>query len=388
MFLQNSILLDKLLELIKLPFICFLVFFFSCSPNADIQLNKVIQESLKSNSDINEEEWSKIINIINNEESLAKFKDKKILVDHINQLGERLSRRTNSNIQLPIKISSSLDSLSTDLPNVEKSLSFKFFYENSASTDGYINGDTEFKDALYKLLTDIHQNMLPIEFNIINDQIHNLNKDVRGVDDFVNFLSPKNVSKYGNRGTTEINEILEKVFETSSPYKITILVSDYIYSISNKDVVDELVKNKYTTKIGLRDIVNSSYSILIIRINSQFNGYYYDMNDKPEKTNGKRPVYFWVLGKSEAMKKFIEDFRVEELKGYSNHILFQNLDLVSNNPIFYTVLPRTKRVGNFEKIDRSSNIIKGIKNIRFDRDDNFQFALAIDLSELPQGMII
>ena len=357
----------------------------SCSPNPELKLNQSIRKALKSNGDISAQEWKELIVIIDQEEQLSEYRDESRLKGYINQIAERLSRRSDSEIKLPVDITPDTIDKESVLIAGNKEAEYHFYYENSASTDGYINGDTEFKDAVYKLLSDIHQKMLSLKFNVINQKIHNLDTEIKEVNSLIDFLNPEKVRKYGNRANTEINEILKKIIDSTKKTDTSILVSDYIYSISTKDVNDELLKNKYSTKIALRDVVNKGYSILIVKLSSRFDGYYYDMKNKQVNINEKRPVYIWIIGSNEHLKSFVDDYRIEELKGYTNHVLFQNSDGLVNQPPFYTILPRTQRKGSFDRAERTSEVIHNIKNIRFDRNKQFQFAVAINLTSFPTG---
>ena len=55
-------------------------------------------------------------------------------------------------------------------------INFRIFIENSASMDGYVSTETDFKNTVYSLITDLKAKQIAnaIELNYINDKICNL----------------------------------------------------------------------------------------------------------------------------------------------------------------------------------------------------------------------
>ena len=274
-------------------------------------------------------------------------------------------------------------------PMRQKKTAFSVFFENSGSMDGYINGNTEYKDAIFKLLSDIFQQGYPTQYFIVNQEIYNLNNQVKQVQDFISFLNPQKIRTVGNTKSTEINKIIKMVVASlSQENQVAMIFSDYIYSVENNtNISNSLSENKYSTKAILRDIVNKDYSLLVIRLSSQFKGNYYDMKHPNEgnEIDEKRPAFIWVIGPKSELENFEKKFRIKELMGYTNALKFISIDKISKTK-YYSILNRTNKKGSFSKADRESSVIHSIEDLRFDqRENKLQFSIALDISHLPNG---
>lgn len=268
-----------------------------------------------------------------------------------------------------------------------KQTAFKIYLENSGSMDGYLTGETAYKNTVLQLASDIFQQGYTTKYFIVNQEIIDINKQIKNFQDLSYFINSSQIKQYGNTKSTEINKIIEMVVhDFKSNDEVAIVFSDFIYSVQG-DVLNSLSTNRYATKVLLKETVDKDKALLMIRLSSQFKGNYYDMKH-PNQGNlivEKRPVFAMVIGPQLAINNFENDFRINELPGFVNAVEFVPTKTIAK-PVFYSILNRTNKKGNFFKTNRNSSVIHEISDISVDRaDKQFQFSVAIDLSLLPYG---
>lgn len=127
-------------------------------------------------------------------------------------------------------------------------LKINLYIENSGSMNGYVNGSTQFKEALQNLLVDLkfvygEEN---IELFFINDQIHK--SPIKGdIVEFADKLSPSSI-KIGNTSSSNLNDIFRQITKNSENNMVSILLSDLIYSIKGKQTTALLGEQKALTR--------------------------------------------------------------------------------------------------------------------------------------------
>ena len=121
--------------------------------------------------------------------------------------------------------------------NLEKP-NFNIFIENSVSMDGYLAPDTSgFKKIVYGLITRLKSKDIASKINLsyINDTICNFRPKHLDNDIFylMESLNPNSLRDYacnGNRTTSFLPDILQKVISLVDSNEVNILVSDFIFS--------------------------------------------------------------------------------------------------------------------------------------------------------------
>lgn len=249
------------------------------------------------------------------------------------------------------------------------------FIENSASMDGYIRG---FKPAIKNLVVDLKKDYT-IGLNFVNNAVYPqtiaLNQDPIEV---VSNMFDNRFSNTGNRSMTKLNDIIKLVLEQTNDSTISILVSDCIYSVKDKNkptneekLKDLMVetKNQFSNKYSTID----ELSVLFIRLIANFNGKYYDYNDTPiQLSDCERPYYMCIIGTDNNVKELMENINIEELEGYSSHYYLSGKDLSST---FYTAVskPFNKEIFPIE----NNTTVKPRHN------SGIRFAIAINMNEFP-----
>lgn len=268
----------------------------------------------------------------------------------------------------------------------EKSI-VNIYIENSGSMDGYINGNTIYKSNLSDLIVQTRG-----VFGIENTNTFFVNSKAYKSDsnDIKSFITKLNVSnkeyKQGNTSTSELNETLKLILSKSNDSNISIILSDFIYSLDKgQNTQDGLGIGKSLTKDAYLQHLNKyDLSTLILKFNSDFNGRYYSFDNSVINYKGKRPYYVLAIGKDERLREFMKQIQLSNLNGFENSYYISNSG--SFKP-FYEVFDSKSNIGNF-KISRKSTkddiILDDIKL----ENGVFKFTIAVDFSELPDQKIV
>ncbi len=363
-----------------LCFLLLLLFPFTIWHCGGDKLDTLARKALKDDQGISESEFVEIRNFVANDADLkAGFPNDSSIVRYIDEVAQAMSKAGRRTIKYPVTIETGVEAPKEGANKI----SFDFYYENSASMDGYLNGKTEFIDATLGLMTRAKLNHAEVNMHYINKEVFPVDSIIRT---YQEYLVPATVRKFGDRGNSEINRILQIVAESAvkHPDHIAVVISDYIYSIQGRKVRDELDLQKNTTALSLAELPKNDFAVLIVKINSDFNGTFYDMlNQKVTLTNEKRPVYFWIIGKRDKVIDFPKQYRFDEfLTGYETHLVLLPEGKKGERP-YYTVLLKSFREGRFDKADRGTNVVTSIENLELSHKDIFQVGVAVDFSRCP-----
>lgn len=350
----------------------------SCAPDPSEVLNKKIKKALRNDNVIDKSEWNSFVSYIdNNKKEFDHLETNNVVMELkklISNIADKRRNQPSPDIYTPNKIKDTI----TDNTVI------KVFIENSGSMDGYVRNTTEFEGALSDLLVQMQYKYSKenLNINFINTKIHP--SEVDEVNTFVEKLDPNKAPyKVGQRATSKFNEILETILDSTTQQNISILISDCIYSLDKgKDTSGALELQKSLTKSAfLEKSKVFDFSTLILKMNSKFNGNYYDKNDKITVLNGEyRPYYIWIIGRDKRITSFLKKINLNTLKGFKNSYYLSNTS--KKDTPYYSILKETNRIGRFKQTDRKTRIINSINNIEY-KDGKFQFSLAIDLSNIP-----
>lgn len=272
----------------------------------------------------------------------------------------------------------------------------KVYVENSGSMDGYVNGKTDFETAVYSYLNDIQYAELGIksdsiatknklELYYINSIIHDFKPDVKA---FINALEPAEFSRRGgNRNTSDMSDILSNILSQTSGNDISIFVSDCIFSPGRKykknDNADEYldaqqiaIKGHFVEKIKQ----NPKFAVVVLRLNSQFNGIYYNKFDEGKSITTTRPFYMWIMGDCNQLQSLLKEVDIAQIKGSG----VQNIYMASKpiKSLSYGILPQ-QSIGNFkpDPANTKTSVLKA-KPVKTGGNTSFQLAIGVDFSEL------
>lgn len=272
------------------------------------------------------------------------------------------------------------------IPVQDSKYRINVYLENTGSMNGFINQNSEFQDAFQRLtaLLKHHYNEGNLFMNYINTKIHPrpVPTNVDLLDFAEELVKPHQFRSAGNVGSTDLNNIVEMILDEIENNEISILISDCIYSISGTGTTASMLatcKNKTFDHFLEKSKTFPDLSTLIIAMNSSFSGNYWDYRHPSGKAsqllNCDRPYYICVLGSASAVNSFNEIIAVEELNGYTDKLLLTTVDKIT---LDYNTLSTSYKLGQFRM--KAPNTLS---EVRKDRNNNFEFAIAVNMSNMP-----
>lgn len=270
----------------------------------------------------------------------------------------------------------------------------KVYIENSGSMDGYVKGATDFENAVYSYLSDIqYANIGEITdststkntliLNYINSKVLQQTPDLK---EFIAALEPSDFKlKGGNRGTSDISNIISTILSQTGDNDVAMLISDCIFSPGKKykarDNADEYI---VAQQIGIKSHIveklaqNPNFSIVVMRSISQFNGIYYNKFDEQQPINNTRPFYIWLMGDRSHLKSILDAVDINQMKGKG----IQNIFMISNpvQELLYNISLPTPGNGKY-KLDNRTKTISKVKVDGKGSNTRFQISISVDFSK-------
>jgi hypothetical protein len=254
------------------------------------------------------------------------------------------------------------------------------YLENSGSMDGYVTGITDFEQAVYNYLTDIKISDFPQSLNLfyINSQVIPQGSNI---EDFIQKLEPTTFqSKGGDRGKTDISNVLKSILDDIKENQVAILVTDGIFSPGKgKDASQYLVNQQIGIKSSVAGYLKRypNAAILVFQLSSLFDGYYYNRDDSSIKIKSQRPFYIWLIGPTPDLDKLIKAVPRSKFKGSGVQNVFSITS--GNKPVKYAIKLGS---GSFE-LDKQSPKTT-IINLELDskgKQSAARFSVNVNLSE-------
>lgn len=255
------------------------------------------------------------------------------------------------------------------------------YVENSASMYGYVKGVTEFEQAVYSYISDIKLQDFcqSLNLNYINSVILRQPNDVS---DFIEKLEPSTFKlKGGDLSTTDISNLFKSIMDEQGANDISILISDFVFSPGKEDASQYLINQQIgiKTHFSNRLKADQNYAAVIYRLESKFNGLYYNKFDKPITIDEKRPFFIWILGNKNQLQRLISVVDKKNIKGNGVDHTYCISKMSGSAP--YGILPMP-RIGSFS-IDQA-NPKTSIKEAKIDKrntDCKFIVSFGVDYSK-------
>ncbi len=254
----------------------------------------------------------------------------------------------------------------------------KVYMENSDSMDGYLRGNTDFKDSLTHLIVRLKSQASRVEYFFIHSGMVEVKLPLEG---FVKEISLNGNSAYiRNKSSTfgsDLNSLFKKIIQSLNKEDLAVFITDGIYSIQeSSNIQNELMSSQnFTMNTFIEGITDKSISTVVLQYESTFEGSYYDMYHNPHSIKAKKPFYIFLIGNKNVLDAlWIEKY--PEIKKYSklkNETFYQN---IQSKSIRTMVLSNYKRSGNRKIVDRYRGIIQ---NISLGTEKKFQISLVVDL---------
>ncbi len=265
---------------------------------------------------------------------------------------------------------------------------YQAYIENSGSMDGYVEGNTQFKQTLFAFLSDlVYANKLTdsLGLSYINAGITPFQG---ALEDFIQRLDPATFKSRRQPNTnTNIADLLKNLLANAASNQMSILASDFIFSPGrNQDAGDYLVNQQISIKNTFASHLDKQQDLelLLIKLDSRFNGLYYDYNNRGFVLENTRPYYILVAGPSNGMQLFMDRMDIESLRGYQNHYF---LSLSNGNEPGYKVAQYHTEGSRYSPCRSSSTTCLASPKpaSRGEAAGRFRFSLAVDYSKLYLG---
>lgn len=263
----------------------------------------------------------------------------------------------------------------------------KIFVENSGSMNGYINSSSEFQSAIQKMvvLLSNYYGSDHIQLNYVNKDVYNKpvpsGSPISGVIEGMLSLNQFAGSGSGSHGDTNLNDIIRMVLEKTDADCVSILISDFLYSVGSGDQTPAMLAScQFST---MEHFLNKSHQVpslstLVIQLSSSFQGKYWDYTSRRHNLRCKRPYYMCVIGSASHISDLNSHIKIDEIEGFKEKILLSSVNLRGSN---YSVLSATNRKGRFVT---GGNQKREISRVELSTQGNeFQFSIGMDLSDFP-----
>lgn len=253
----------------------------------------------------------------------------------------------------------------------------KVYLENSLSMDGYLKEHTLFKT-----------NLLNITFAAVRateadtTALFHYCKSLFPFTDCIGAFADKATDKKfedEDRKTTNTEKIMKDIIAGTKGNEVSLFFSDCVYSPPKTDssVVNnlDLLRGAMQRAIGDKLKADPTFSVLLYRFTSTFDGKYWDINDHDVDLTGKeRPYFVWVFGRREHLSKIYREMAKENRESVGSKAPLQCYAA-------FATVPVRAEIGTgdvYERCDSSRWHIAAVEN-----REQLGFSLSVDLTSLP-----
>jgi hypothetical protein len=260
-----------------------------------------------------------------------------------------------------------------------------FYFENSGSMNGYLNGDN-FQQTVRRILNNSDGDSLSSFF--VNTKEY-----------FQPNIKDKIQSEDINTAGTENSDhkfIFTNAIKNTTGNNLSIVITDGIYSMKDGNIalVEVDIENAFKKALEVNEI-----ETIVLKMASNFNGTYYSETCEPGQKainiDQIRPYYIFLFGNKDVINKTLENIVIkDDLKGLEEESRFI---ITKNLKVNYTVLTQgMEKEGSFKQANHSS-VVKEIgeakkasRNGVLLKDRHLQFGIAVDYfkSSIPDSYLL
>ena len=300
-----------------------------------------------------------------------------IIVGSLSGCTSRRTKKSNDNVARQ-------DTATAYIDKIDFNPVVNVYLENSGSMDGYVKGQTEFEQIVYNYLVNLKLAKITSELNLfyINSDVLPQHDDVQ---DFIEKLDPTSFkAKGGNRGASDISQMIGMIMNEMNDSIVSIFISDCIFSPGKGKDAGDYLNNQ---KIGIKNAVgqyfnaHSKLAVMGYRCLSSFNGYCYDKNDVGTLYQGQRPFYVWLFGTQGALNRIQNEMLKNryQLDGVQNEFMaFAGGTTMPDS--FYAV---KRGSGKFDL--KKSDSKHSIENLKADKNGKVRFSIEVNYAPLIIG---
>ena len=295
-----------------------------------------------------------------------------ITIPLISNCGEPQSKKQKANKQT--NSTAEVQAHNNEEQQITESSSVATIYlENSGSMFGYVSGNGNFTTTVSTIAADCDINFDKVSYNMVNGKSTPLGNSLE------NLLLPLSSVSAMNKGitsTSKLTEILEQALSKSGDNKISIVISDGIYSIARDNLIGKLKSQSTLTRNAFyKRLKEEDLTTYLIKYESQFKGKYYPAKGGIVNIDQTRPYYVWVIGQTDVINAKFEDGYFEKLDGFVDIVKFVKL----NNGDVTAKYAMHKEKGR----NRASNNSLEFTDVDVNNRREFAFSLALDFSKIP-----
>ena len=200
-------------------------------------------------------------------------------------------------------------------PEAPDSVALHVYVENSGSMDGYMIPGSRLKDAVYDYVSDLKRKTESVSLNYINSQVIPFSGSLEG---YIRNLTPDSFRKAGgDRSNTDLRQILREILRRTGKNDLSVFVSDCILDISKASARDYFGNTQVSVKNSFRDALrsNPNLGVEILKLRSNFEGWWYSGSNKEHLSDVERPYYIWVIGDRSLLAELGRTVPAEEILG-------------------------------------------------------------------------
>ena len=222
---------------------------------------------------------------------------------------------------------------------INDSIELKVYVENSGSMDAYMCAGSNLKDAVFDYVSDLKRLTTSCSLYYINSKIILYNGELKS---YIKDLTPQSFARAGgNRGNTDLRDIIEKIIRANGKQTVSVFVSDCILDIPENAIdffgnCQVSIKNTFNEALS----ANPDLGVEIIKLESKFDGYWYCGHNSTHLTDVKRPYYIWVIGDQRYLAEFNKKVPIENIIGgikeYSAYAAPQKIPFDMNRSTYVT----------------------------------------------------
>ena len=195
------------------------------------------------------------------------------------------------------------------------------------------------KDAVFDYVSDLKRLTTSCSLYYINSKVILYNGELKS---YIKDLTPQSFARAGgNRGNTDLRDIIEKIIRANGKQTVSVFVSDCIL-----DIPENAIDFFGNCQVSIKNTFNEALSatpdlgVEIIKLDSKFDGYWYCGHNRELLKDAKRPYYIWIIGSQKYLAEFNKKVPVENIIGgikeYSAYAAPQKIPFDMNRSTYVT----------------------------------------------------
>ncbi|QJD80635.1 hypothetical protein [Spirosoma rhododendri] len=276
-----------------------------------------------------------------------------------------------------------------------KPISLKLYLEASGSMFPYDapGGNGTFKRTLNDVLTEFDAtNAGQGKIYVVNTEVNPLGLSLS------QFFKERNIftvaKTKGKTTSTDFEKIFKTILSETSGNDLSVLASDLIYSDpaltgmsaqKTLDAASSLLSTVFNPYVD-------THSMLVLKLDADFDGTYYSWNNAKHPYKGDRPYYLCLIGRNEVMQQlytspvYAQIRRFDQLPGFADSWFFGKTN-GSAAPAYTVLVNDPAKKGRFKRsadeVRERAKVVHALIDVQPDvADKNLTIPVAVDLSAL------